>query len=318
MPTKAEIARDARIAERKKEAEKKDKELKEKTEKLRKRLEGEASLLLTKPARVNMLNYGVIVEVVNVVQAKLAQDAGFTAICPFDNPVPLSSNKNRNPLTSDPRVMRDMMNSVVIPVMAKVRIGHIVEALMAEKLGANIIDESDYVGQDNATYMEKKKFKVPFMCTVVKLEDCLLRIEEGATMLRTKEVMGQNFSNTLSTIRAIFAELKKLKEATNKDTLKAELVNKFQNKQVMEPILDKAIADQKLPVPFFGCGWVCTPNDVAMLRKLGCGAIISNIAFRADNPRRRLKALVQASKDYNKADKMVEWSIGTSERPPAA
>ncbi|KAJ2463172.1 hypothetical protein GGI03_004010 [Coemansia sp. RSA 2337] len=247
MPTKAEIARDARIAERKKEAEKKDKELKEKTEKLRKRLEGEASLLLTKPARVNMLNYGVIVEVVNVVQAKLAQDAGFTAICPFDNPVPLSSNKNRNPLTSDPRVMRDMMNSVVIPVMAKVRIGHIVEALMAEKLGANIIDESDYVGQDNATYMEKKKFKVPFMCTVVKLEDCLLRIEEGATMLRTKEVMGQNFSNTLSTIRAIFAELKKLKEATNKDTLKAELVNKFQNKQVMEPILDKAIADQKLP-----------------------------------------------------------------------
>ncbi|KAJ2063428.1 Pyridoxal 5'-phosphate synthase subunit snz1 [Coemansia sp. RSA 2337] len=318
MPTKAEIARDARIAERKKEAEKKDKELKEKTEKLRKRLEGEASLLLTKPARVNMLNYGVIVEVVNVIQAKLAQDAGFTAICPFDNPVPLSSNKNRNPLTSDPRVMRDMMNSVVIPVMAKVRIGHIVEALMAEKLGANIIDESDYVGQDNATYMEKKKFKVPFMCTVVKLEDCLLRIEEGATMLRTKEVMGQNFSNTISTIRAIFAELKKLKDATNKDTLKAEIVNKFQNKQVMEPILDKAIADQKLPVPFFGCGWVCTPNDVAMLRKLGCGAIISNVAFRADNPRRRLKALVQASKDYNKADKMVEWSIGTSERPPAA
>ncbi|KAJ2094649.1 Pyridoxal 5'-phosphate synthase subunit snz1 [Coemansia sp. S100] len=318
MPTKAEIARDARIAERKKEAEKKDKELKEKTEKLRKRLEGEASLLLTKPARVNMLNYGVIVEVVNVIQAKLAQDAGFTAICPFDNPVPLSSNKNRNPLTSDPRVMRDMMNSVVIPVMAKVRIGHIVEALMAEKLGANIIDESDYVGQDNATYMGKKQFKVPFMCTVVKLEDCLLRIDEGATMLRTKEVMGQNFSNTISTIRAIFAELKKLKDATNKDALKAEIVNKFQNKQVMEPILDKAIADQKLPVPFFGCGWVCTPNDVAMLRKLGCGAIISNIAFRADNPRRRLKALVQASKDYNKADKMVEWSIGTSERPPAA
>ncbi|KAJ2097879.1 Pyridoxal 5'-phosphate synthase subunit snz1, partial [Coemansia sp. S142-1] len=132
MPTKAEIARDARIAARKQEAEKKKNELEEKAEKLRKRLEGEASLSVTKAARLEILNYGVIVEVVNVIQAKMAQEAGFTAICPFNYPATVSSKVTGNPLTSDPRVIRDMINSVIIPVMAKVRVGHIVEALMAE------------------------------------------------------------------------------------------------------------------------------------------------------------------------------------------
>ncbi|KAJ2037221.1 Pyridoxal 5'-phosphate synthase subunit snz1, partial [Coemansia sp. S2] len=116
----------------KQEAEKKKNELEEKAEKLRKRLEGEASLSVTKAARLEILNYGVIVEVVNVIQAKMAQEAGFTAICPFNYPATVSSKVTGNPLTSDPRVIRDMINSVIIPVMAKVRVGHIVEALMAE------------------------------------------------------------------------------------------------------------------------------------------------------------------------------------------
>ncbi|KAJ2871653.1 Pyridoxal 5'-phosphate synthase subunit snz1, partial [Coemansia aciculifera] len=129
------------IAARKKEADKKDNERIDKEVKLQNRLKDKDSQSVTRAARVNMLKYGVIVEVANVIQAKLAQDAGFTAICPFNYPPTISNKTNGNPLTADPRVIRDMMNAVVIPVMTKVRVGHIVEALMAEKLGANIIDE---------------------------------------------------------------------------------------------------------------------------------------------------------------------------------
>ncbi|KAJ2741808.1 hypothetical protein GGI19_006905, partial [Coemansia pectinata] len=157
-----EIERAARIAARKKEADKKDKECTDKEVKLKGRLEGKASQSVTRAARVNKLKYGVMVEVVNVIQAKLAQDARFTAICPYDYPPTISSKPNANPFTSDPRVIRDMMNAVVIPVMARVRVGHAIEALMAEKLGANIIDESYYATKLKTEHMPKEMFKVPF------------------------------------------------------------------------------------------------------------------------------------------------------------
>ncbi|KAJ2399846.1 hypothetical protein GGI10_006327, partial [Coemansia sp. RSA 2530] len=117
---------------------------------------------VTTKARVDMLRYGLMVEVVNTVQAKLAQEAGFTAICPYDYPARHSTSANGNPTTSDPRVIREMMNKVLIPLMAKVRIGHIIEAQMAEHLGVNIIDESEYAGEAKAKHILKNGFRAPF------------------------------------------------------------------------------------------------------------------------------------------------------------
>ncbi|KAJ2814069.1 hypothetical protein H4S07_000178 [Coemansia furcata] len=310
MATKAEKEREARIAARKAEAEKKTKEAKAKIESLKKRLMSKDSQSITLGARVNMFKHGVIVEVVNKIQAKLAQEAGFTAICPYDFPQPL--NALGNPVTSDPRVIRDMINSVLIPVMAKVRVGHIIEAKMAAYLGANIIDESDYTTKLTSKHMLKEEFGVPFMCSVTNLEDCFRRIEEGAMMLRNREPDMKFFAHTISAIKVIFNDLKKLGVDA---AAKKLMVDKFENKVTLA-MIDKAIADNALPVPFYGYGSVCTPTDVAMLRKMGCGAIVSNIAFRADNPRRRLKMLVQASTSYKDPAKMAELSTGTNERAP--
>ncbi|KAJ2834874.1 hypothetical protein GGI24_000161 [Coemansia furcata] len=311
MATKAEKEREARIAARKAEAEKKTKEAKAKSENLKKRLMSKESQAITLVARVNMVKNGVIVEVVNTIQAKLAQEAGFTAICPYDFPQPLTTLGN--PVTSDPRVIRDMINSVLIPVMAKVRVGHIIEAKMAAHLGANIIDESDYITKLASKHMlNKKEFGVPFMCSVTNLEDCFRRIEEGAMMLRNREPGEKYFAHTILAIKTIFNDLKKLGVDA---AAKKLMVDKFENEDTLA-MIDKAIADNALPVPFYGYGSVCTPTDVAMLRKMGCGAIVSNIAFRADNPRRRLKMLVQASTSYKDAAKMAELSIGTNERAP--
>ncbi|KAJ2736774.1 Pyridoxal 5'-phosphate synthase subunit snz1 [Coemansia sp. BCRC 34962] len=349
MPSKAEKEREARALARKKEAEKKDKERKEKEAKIKKRLESHQAVTIK--ARVDMIKHGVIVEVLNTVQAKLAQEAGFNAICPYDYPQAVI-NKMGNPLTSDPRVVRDMINSVVIPVMAKVRVGHIIEAQMAEHLGANIIDESNYTTKLMTKHMSKRGFKVPFICAVETLEDCFRRIEEGATMLRNREPYGKSFAHTITAIRTIYNSLRALKisdaelatvakadaaaaAATADDAnktialssdviaakatirAKEEFLQKFTNLDTQE-MIKKAINKGELPVPFYGYGSICTPNDVAMLRKMGCGAIISNIAFRADNPRRRLKKLVEASTCYNNAGKMAELSIGTNEQPIVA
>ncbi|KAJ2487298.1 Pyridoxal 5'-phosphate synthase subunit snz1 [Coemansia sp. RSA 2050] len=283
---------------------------KEKEARLKKRL-GLHQKATTK-ARVDMLQYGLMVEVVNTIQAKLAQDAGFTAICPYDYSASPSAMVNSNPNTSDPRVIREMMNKVLIPLMAKVRIGHIIEAKMAEHLGANIIDESEYAEETRAKHVSKNGFRTPFMCGVSTLEQCFQRIEEGATMLRSIEVPNQNFSHTLSTIRTIFKTLKDMK---TDDAAKDRFLENFTKNETLATI-NKAIDEGKLPVPFYGCGWVCTPNDVAMLRKLECGAIISNIAFRSYNPLKRLRYFVLASSCYKDPAKMVGLSIGSNEYVP--
>ncbi|KAJ2401162.1 hypothetical protein GGI10_006092, partial [Coemansia sp. RSA 2530] len=207
MPTKAEKEREARILARKKEVEKKAKERKEKEAKIIKRID--ESRAATFKAHVKLFECGIIVEVLNTVQAKLAQDAGFNAICPYNYPEEMTMSGNGNPVTSDPRVIREMMNSVLIPIMANVRIGHTIEAKMAAHLGASIINEHEYAEVSEATYMSKKGFKVPFMAGVESLAECILRIEDGATMLRTKaEDEDKNFSHTITTVKAILKQLK--------------------------------------------------------------------------------------------------------------
>ncbi|KAJ2627185.1 hypothetical protein GGF44_004803, partial [Coemansia sp. RSA 1694] len=310
MSTKAERERAARIEARKKEAEKKNKERDEKKAKLKKRLDDQKADFLKE--RVRMLDGAIIVEVLNTVQAKLAQAAGFNAICPFNTTGKTSIPTYANLVTSDPRMMRDMMDSVLIPVIARVRTGHVIEAKMAEHLGAGIIDEADYGAAALANPMAKGGFGVPVMSSVTKVEDCFQRIDEGASMLRTKEAAGKNFSHTISMIKSIYKDLKNMGTEAGK-AKKAVLIGTFKD-PLTAVILEAAILSGKLPVPLFACGAVCTPNDVAMAKKMGCGVIISNIAFKADNPRRRLKELVRASKKFGDIGEMVKMSTGTNER----
>ncbi|KAJ2327776.1 hypothetical protein GGI00_004371 [Coemansia sp. RSA 2681] len=311
MSTKAERERAARIEARKKEAEKKNKERDEKKAKLKKRLDDQKAYFLKE--RVRMLDGAIIVEVLNTVQAKLAQAAGFNAICPFNTTGKTSIPTYANLVTSDPRMMRDMMDSVLIPVIARVRTGHVIEAKMAEHLGAGIIDEADYGATTSGNSpMAKGGFGMPVMSSVTNLKECFQRIDEGASMLRTKEMANRNFSHTISMIKSIYKDLKSMDTEAGK-TNKATLIGTFKD-PLTAVILEAAILSGKLPVPLFACGAVCTPNDVAMAKKMGCGVIISNIAFKADNPRRRLKELVRASKQFGDIGEMVKMSTGTNER----
>ncbi|KAJ2740052.1 Pyridoxal 5'-phosphate synthase subunit snz1, partial [Coemansia sp. BCRC 34301] len=302
MPTKAEREREARIEARKKEAEKKRKERDDKKNKLVSRLE--ANVAKTKAERVRSLADGIMVEVLNTVQAQLAQEAGFNAVLPYD-----SAATNINPRSINPREVRSMLNAVLIPVIARVQVGHYIEAKMAERLGASIIEEFDAAGgamgmmgmmgrpmggptggaAGAVGYIEKESLAIPVMCPIDTLDECFKRIDEGATMLRTKENPQQKaFAFTLAKIRGLFKELK-ARGNDSPETRNAR-VGGFKSKD-MDKRYDEAVSTGKLPVPLFAYGGIATAYDVAMVRKIGCGVIISNVAFQADNPRKRLKAL---------------------------
>lgn len=244
-----------------------------------------------------MLKGGVIMDVTNVEQAKIAEEAGAVAVMALEK-VPADIRKAGGVARmADPAIIKAIMDAVTIPVMAKVRIGHFVEAQILEALGVDFIDESEVLTPaDEEHHIDKHKFKVPFVCGARNLGEALRRIAEGAAMIRTKGEAGTgNVVEAVRHMRLIQKEIKRL-TTLREDELMAEA------KRMGAPFeLVKWVAEHgKLPVPNFAAGGIATPADAALMMQLGAEAVfVGSGIFKSSNPRKMARAIVEAVAYYD-------------------
>lgn len=254
---------------------------------------------------------GVIMDVVNPEQAKIAENSGAVAVMALER-VPADIRKHGGVARmSDPQLIEDILNTVSIPVMAKVRIGHFVEAQILESLGVDYIDESEVLTPaDDKYHIDKTKFKTPFVCGARNLGEALRRIGEGASMIRTKGEAGTgNVIEAVKHVRTINAQIRKLKTMPREELMTAA-------KEMGAPYdLVLYVAENgKLPVLNFAAGGIATPADAALMMQLGCdGVFVGSGIFKSENPEKRAKAIVEAVKNYNNPKKLAEISKGLGE-----
>lgn len=254
---------------------------------------------------------GVIMDVVNSEQAKIAENSGAVAVMALER-VPADIRKHGGVARmSDPQLIEDILNAVSIPVMAKVRIGHFVEAQILESLGVDYIDESEVLTPaDDKYHIDKTKFKTPFVCGARNLGEALRRIGEGASMIRTKGEAGTgNVIEAVKHMRTMMAQIRKLKTMPREELMTAA-------KEMGAPYdLVLYIAENgKLPVLNFAAGGIATPADAALMMQLGCdGVFVGSGIFKSENPEKRAKAIVEAVKNYNNPKKLAEISKGLGE-----
>jgi len=254
----------------------------------------------------DMLKGGVIMDVTNPEQAKIAEEAGAVAVMALER-VPADIRKEGGVARmADPALIEDIMKAVTIPVMAKVRIGHFVEAQILESLGVDFIDESEVLTPaDEEHHIDKWKFKIPFVCGARNLGEALRRIAEGAAMIRTKGEAGTgNVVEAVRHMRAVMDEIRKIKSMTE-DELMAEA------KRIGAPL--ELVIEVKelgrLPVVNFAAGGIATPADAALMMQLGAdGVFVGSGIFKSGNPRKRAKAIVDAVTYYDKPEILKEVS----------
>jgi len=253
-----------------------------------------------------MFKGGVIMDVTNPEEAKIAEDAGACAVMALEK-VPADIRKEGNVARmSDPKMIREIMNSVSIPVMAKVRIGHILEAKILEAMEVDFIDESEVLTPaDEENHIDKRDYEVPFVCGARNLGEALRRIEEGASMIRTKGEAGTgNIVEAVRHMRKINSEILQLKGMEKK-----ELKEKASEYRVSYELIKKISLDQKLPVVNFAAGGVATPADAALMMELGSdGVFVGSGIFKSKDPKRMARAVVEAVINYQNYDKLVEIS----------
>lgn len=244
-----------------------------------------------------MLKGGVIMDVVNPEQARIAEKSGAVAVMALER-VPADIRKDGGvSRMSDPAMIKEIINAVTIPVMAKARIGHFVEAQILEAVGVDYIDESEVLTPaDNKYHIDKSKFKVPFVCGARSLGEALRRIGEGAAMIRTKGEAGTgNVVEAVHHFRTIdekIQELKKTKEPGLKKFCKEERVDM--------KLLKETLKHGRLPIVNFAAGGIATPADAAMMMQLGCdGVFVGSGIFKSGDPMKRAKAIVEAVTHYN-------------------
>jgi pyridoxal 5'-phosphate synthase pdxS subunit len=244
-----------------------------------------------------MLKGGVIMDVTTPEQAKIAERAGAVAVMALER-VPADIRKEGGVARmADPEIILRIMDAVSIPVMAKVRIGHFVEAQILEELGVDFIDESEVLTPaDEENHINKHEFKVPFVCGARDLGEALRRIAEGAAMIRTKGEAGTgNVVEAVRHMRLIQKEIRRL-TSLRKDELFAEA------KRLQAPYeLVKYVAEHgKLPVPNFAAGGIATPADAALMMQLGAEAVfVGSGVFKSSNPERMASAIVEAVAYYD-------------------
>jgi pyridoxal 5'-phosphate synthase pdxS subunit len=267
--------------------------------------------LKLKTGLAEMLKGGVIMDVVNVEQAKIAEDAGAVAVMALER-VPADIRVQGGVARmSDPAMIKDIMAAVSIPVMAKVRIGHIVEAQILEALGVDYIDESEVLTPaDHANHVYKADFKVPFVCGARNLGEALRRIGEGAAMIRTKGEAGTgDVVEAVRHMRDIQQQMKRLTTLDQHELMK-------EAKEIGAPFeLVQLVAQTgKLPVPNFAAGGLATPADVALLMQLGAEAVfVGSGIFKSGNPAKRAAAIVQAATHYDNPKLLAKISSGLGE-----
>jgi len=261
-----------------------------------------------------MLKGGVIMDVVNAEQAVIAENAGASAVMALER-VPSDIRKEGGVARmSQIRIIREIMNAVSIPVMAKVRIGHFTEARILEVLGVDYIDESEVLTPaDEEHHVDKESFKVPFVCGARNLGEALRRIAEGAAMIRTKGEAGSG--NIVEAVRHIRTIVKEMKQLTVLG--KEELVHEAKNLQAPLELVQYVAQHGKLPVPNFSAGGIATPADAALVMQLGAEAVfVGSGIFKSSDPERRAKAIVKAATYYQDPVKLLEASEELGEAMP--
>lgn len=249
---------------------------------------------------------GVIMDVINVEQAKIAQEAGAVAVMALERvPADIRAAGGISRM-SDPAMIEEIQKAVSIPVMAKVRIGHFVEAQILEALSVDYIDESEVLSPaDEKNHIDKSLFKTPFVCGARNLSEALRRIKEGAKMIRTKGEAGTgDVIQAVRHLRMINGEIRNV-ASLRED----ELYTKAKELEVDYELLKYVHDNKKLPVVNFSAGGVATPADAALMRQLGAeGVFVGSGIFKSGDPKKRAEAIVKAVKYYDNKEVLLEVS----------
>ena len=271
----------------------------------------EQGTMRVKSGLAEMLKGGVIMDVVNAEQAKIAEDAGACAVMALER-IPAEIRKAGGVARmSDPEMIIGIQEAVSIPVMAKVRIGHFVEAQVIESLEVDYIDESEVLTPaDEAHHIDKWKFTIPFVCGATNLGEALRRIGEGAAMIRSKGEAGTgDVVEAVRHIRAITGEIRQL-AAMDPD----ELYARAKELQAPLPLVQETARLGRLPVVLFTAGGVATPADAALMMQLGSdGVFVGSGIFKSGNPSARARACVEATTHFRDPAKIAEVSKGLGE-----
>ncbi len=255
-----------------------------------------------------MLKGGVIMDVVTPEQAKVAEDAGATAVMALER-VPADIRKDGGVARmSDPEMIEGIKEAVTIPVMAKARIGHFVEAQILQALGVDYIDESEVLTPaDETHHIDKFAFTVPFVCGATNLGEALRRISEGACMIRSKGEAGTgNVVEAVRHLRSIVGDIRKITQSDE-----AELFQWAKTLQAPLPLIQEIAETGKLQVPLFCAGGLATPADAALAMQLGAEAVfVGSGIFKSDDPAPRAKAIVEATTNYQDAEILAKVSRG--------
>ncbi len=264
-----------------------------------------------KRGMADMLKGGVIMDVVNAEQAKIAEDAGAIAVMALERvPADIRAEGGVSRM-SDPDMIQGIIDAVSIPVMAKARIGHFVEAQVLQQLGVDYIDESEVLTPADYTHhIDKWAFTVPFVCGATNLGEALRRINEGAAMIRSKGEAGTgDVSNAVTHMRTIRAEINRLSSMADD-----ELYVAAKELQAPYDLVVEVARNGKLPVVLFTAGGIATPADAAMMMQLGAdGVFVGSGIFKSGNPSQRANAIVQATMHYEDADVIANVSRGLGE-----
>jgi pyridoxal 5'-phosphate synthase pdxS subunit len=255
-----------------------------------------------------MLKGGVIMDVVNPEQAKIAEDAGACAVMALER-VPADIRRDGGVARmSDPEMIEGIKAAVRIPVMAKARIGHFVEAQILEALGVDFIDESEVLTPaDEKHHIDKFAFTVPFVCGATNLGEALRRVSEGACMIRSKGEAGTgNIVEAVRHLRSILGDIRKITQADQ-----AELFEWAKQLQAPLPLVQELAETGKFPVPIFCAGGIATPADAALAMQLGAEAVfVGSGIFKSDDPAPRAKAIVEATTHFRDPHVLARVSRG--------
>jgi pyridoxal 5'-phosphate synthase pdxS subunit len=263
---------------------------------------------LIKRGFASMQKGGVVMDVVNAEQAAIAEDAGAVAVMALER-VPADIRATGGVARmSDPAMIVEIMETVSIPVMAKARIGHFVEAQVLQTLGVDMIDESEVLTPaDEEFHIEKLKFAVPFVCGARDLGEALRRVHEGAAMIRTKGEAGTgNVVEAVRHMRAIMGQIRQLKGMDEQ-----EIIRRAREIEAPIELMCETAALQRLPVVNFSAGGIATPSDAAMMMQLGCdGVFVGSGIFKSSSPQQMAQAIVEAVHHFDEPAVVAEVSKG--------
>ena len=274
----------------------------------------ETSTWATKKGLAQMLKGGVIMDVVTSEHAKIAEDAGAVAVMALERVPSDIRAAGGVARMSDPLMIEGIMAAVSIPVMAKARIGHFVEAQVLEALGVDYIDESEVLTPaDDTNHIDKHAFKVPFVCGCRNLGEALRRINEGAAMIRTKGEAGTgDIVEAVRHIRTLMSEIRRLASMREDELFVAA-------KEMDAPydLVKQVAAEGRLPVVNFVAGGIAIPADAALAMQLGAeGVFVGSGIFKSEDPQSRANAIVKATTNYRDAGVLAEVSVGIGEAMP--